>query len=161
MFWKISNQIGFFFLSKNDEGRSKENRRHYWANTWCRLEGNERETGMLSFRIFATTLILCKQNCQLIVHYFRVSSCFSPTSLRLFLNYPLPKLFQIERHINTYINVMVTISVAPYCNWRGVCVDWLGHQIFWQIGIVSYLAVQVQLLSHNFFLPNGIQFITH
>jgi len=116
---------------------------------------------MLSFRIFATKLILCKQNCQLIFHYFRIFPCCSPNSFRLFLNYPLLKLFQLERHINTYINVMVKISVAPYCNWRGVCVDWLGHQLSWQIGIVSYLAVQVQLLGHNFFLPNGIQFIIH
>jgi hypothetical protein len=128
-----------FFVAKNEEGRRKENRYHYWANTWRRLERNERETGMLSSRIFASTLILCKQHSHLIVPYIKIPHCCGPTSLRLFLNFLLLKLFQIERHIKTYINViMVKISVASYCHWRCVCFDWLGHQLSWQTGIALF-----------------------
>jgi hypothetical protein len=96
---------------------------------------------MLSSRIFATTLILCKQHSQLIVHYFRIPHCCGPTSLKLFLKFTLLKLFQIERHIKTSIYViMVKISVTSYCHWRGVWVDWLGHQLSWENGIAYFFS---------------------
>jgi hypothetical protein len=108
---------------------------------------------MLSSRIFATTLILCKQHSQLIVPYVRIPHCCGPTSLWLFLKYPLMKLFQIERHIKTYIYVItVKISVTSYCHWRGVWVDWLGNQLSWENDIALFFSytsasVRPQLLS--------------
>jgi len=108
---------------------------------------------MLSSRIFATTLILCKQHSQLIVPYIRIPHCCSPASLRLFLKYLLLKLFQIEKHIKTYLNViMVKISVSSYCHWRGVWADWLGHQLSSQTGSAFFFgyksaSIRPQLLS--------------
>jgi len=155
MFWKISN---FFLLRRT----TKENRHHYWSNTWRRLERNERETGMLSSRIFATTLILCKQNCQLIVHYFRYPHCYGPTSLRLFLRYPLLAIFQIERHIKTYINFIMVKNISPLTVIGEVSgsIGW-GTSCPGRLALLSSLVIQMQVLGHKFFLPNSIQFIIH